>query len=357
MRDFVAEELAVGRFEPRCDAWLSCHDRGFSRRLAQRGWVGMTVPAQYGGHGRTYMERHAVLEELLAAGAPVAAHWIADRQTAPLLLRYGTEQQRRLFLPSIVRAELLFAVGMSEPDSGSDLASLRTSATRVAGGWRLLGTKVWTSHAQRSDYMVTLVRTRPPGHRKHEGLSQMLVDLRADGVTIKPIELLSGEAHFAEVVLDDVFVSEEMLIGTEGQGWDQVNTELVYERSGPERFLSTFPLLAETVRELDGHPEPLISELFARLCGLRALAMSVAVRLQSGEEPLMDAALVKEMGTQFERDVIVVARELVSPDDAGDKWQRLYAEAVLQAPGFTLRGGTSEILRGIVARALVRNKT
>jgi alkylation response protein AidB-like acyl-CoA dehydrogenase len=269
VRSFLAEELAAGSFDPGCDSWLSGHDPAFSGRLAERGWVGMTVPPEYGGHGRGYLERYGVLEELLAAGAPVAAHWIADRQTGPLLLRFGTEEQRHRFLPGIARGEIYFAIGMSEPDSGSDLASIRTSATPVQGGWSLRGTKVWTSHAHRSHYMITLVRTRRRGERKHEGLSQFLVNLHAPGVSVRPIELLSGEAHFNEVVFDDAFVPADMLIGTEGAGWAQVNCELAYERSGPERFLSTFPLLAETVRELEGRAAPQIGDLspgFAR-CG------------------------------------------------------------------------------------------
>ena len=352
VRAFLAQEVAAGRLEPRCDSWLSNHDPAFSKRLAQHGWVGMTIPAAYGGQGRTYLERYAVLEELLAAGAPVAAHWIADRQTGPLLLRYGTEAQRQRFLPGIARGETFFAIGMSEPDSGSDLASVRTSASRVGGGWRVSGSKVWTSHAHRSHFMITLVRTSPATDRKHEGLSQLLIDLHAPGVTVNPIELLSGEPHFTEVVFDEVFVADEMLIGVEGEGWKQVNSELAFERSGPERFLSTFPLLAETIREVPA-ATPALGELVARLRALRALAVQLAARLQAGEEPLVEAALLKDMGTRFEQDVVEVSRQLVSPAAAGATWRRLYSEAVTHAPGFTLRGGTSEILRGIVARALV----
>ena len=352
VRAFLARELAEQRYQPHCDSWLSSHDPAFSSRLAMQGWVGMTIPAAYGGGGRSYLERYMVLEELLAAGAPVAAHWIADRQTGPLLLRYGTEAQRQRFLPGIARGEVFFAIGMSEPDSGSDLASVRTSATRVDGGWQVNGSKVWTSHAHRSHFMITLVRTAPPAERKHEGLSQLLIDLHAPGVTVNPIELLSGEPHFSEVVFDRVFVPDGMLVGVEGGGWKQVNSELAFERSGPERFLSTFPLLADTVREVPAATSAL-GELIARLRALRALAVQLAGRLQAGEEPLVEAALLKDMGTKFEQDTVEVARRLVPPAGAAATWRRLYSEAVTHAPGFTLRGGTSEILRGIVTRALV----
>lgn len=358
VREFLAGELAAGAFQPHCDAWLGRHDPAFSRRLAERGWVGMTLPRRYGGHERSYLERYVVLEEVLAAGAPVAAHWIADRQTGPMLLRYGSEEQRERFLPNIARGECYFGIGMSEPDSGSDLASIRTSATRVEGGWRLNGTKVWTSHAHRSHYLLSLVRTSPLGARKHEGMSQLIVDLHGEGVTVRPIELLSGEPHFNEVVFEDAFVPAGMLVGREGDGWRQVTAELAYERSGPERFLSTFPLLAETVRELGRDRGQAVTralgELWARLRALRALSMRVAERLGAGDSPAVDAALVKDLGTRFEREVIEVARLLVPPETAGEEWRRLYWEAVVHAPGFTLRGGTNEILRGIVAKELTR---
>jgi alkylation response protein AidB-like acyl-CoA dehydrogenase len=357
VRRFLSEELTSGSFEPHCDAWLSGHDPSFSKRLAERGWIGMTWPEQYGGHARSYFERYVVIEELLAAGAPVAAHWIADRQSGPLLLRYGSERQRELFLPAIARGECYFGIGMSEPDTGSDLAAVRTSARQVAGGWRVSGTKVWTSHAHRSHYLIALVRTSPATQRKHEGLSQLIVDLNSDGIEVRPIKLLSGESHFSEVICDDAFIADDMLVGQAGDGWKQVTSELAYERSGPERFLSTYPLLQETIRELqtghhqvDGSVE--IGRLLARLSALRSLSRSLVRKLDAGEAPAIEAAMVKDMGTRFEQDVIEVARTVVMPDQAGPAWQRLYWESVTHGPGFTLRGGTSEILRGIVARGL-----
>lgn len=356
VRAFLAEELAAGGFEPHCDAWLSGHAPEFSQRLAEHGWVGMTWPRRYGGQERGQLERYAVLEELLAAGAPVAAHWIADRQTGPLLLRYGTEEQRQEFLPAMARGECYFGIGMSEPDAGSDLASVRTSARPVEGGWLLNGTKVWTSHAHRSHFMVTLVRTAPVGEDRHQGLSQLIVDLRGEGVKVRPIELLTGEPHFNEVVFQDAFVPANRLVGAEGDGWRQVTSELAYERSGPERFLSTFPLLVETVRELGDDPGEsgarALGGLCARLAALRRLSMGVARRLEAGEAPNVKAALVKDLGTRFEREVVETARLLVTPAAAGERFQRLYQEALAHAPGFTLRGGTNEILRGIVARGL-----
>src|SRR5689334_1989637 len=157
VRAFLAEQVAAGAFVPHVDTWLTRWDRDFTRELGRRGWLGMVIPTEYGGQGRTFLERFVVTEELLVVGAPVAAHWIAERQIGPSLLRYGTEEQKQAFLPGISRGELVFGIGMSEPDSGSDLASVRTRAERIEAGpegrsgWRLHGTKVWTSGAHEAD--------------------------------------------------------------------------------------------------------------------------------------------------------------------------------------------------------------
>ncbi|MEU8492280.1 acyl-CoA dehydrogenase family protein [Pseudonocardia alni] len=362
VRSFLDDERGAARWTPRADVWLSGWDESFSRRLGERGWLGMTIPTEYGGHGRTALERYVVTEELLAAGAPVAAHWIADRQIGPSLLRHGTEEQRRAFLPGIARGEVYFGIGMSEPDSGSDLASVRTRATRVDGGWRLSGTKVWTSGAHHAHAFFALVRTEPrdDAHR-HAGLSQFLVELDSPGVEIRPIPLLTGAHHFNEVRFDDVFIPDARVFGELGNGWAQVTGELAFERSGPERFLSTYPLLASLVGELAGADRAdagirrRVGSLVSRLWTLRAMSLAVAGALESGRAPELAAALVKDLGTRYENEIVDAARLLVDiPPDPGAEsgFARLLADAVLHAPGFTLRGGTNEVLRGIVARGM-----
>ncbi|WP_435219064.1 acyl-CoA dehydrogenase family protein [Streptomyces sp. bgisy034] len=358
VREFVTSELAARTFEPRCDSWLSGWDEDFSRRLGARGWLGMTIPQEYGGHGRTALERYVVTEELLAAGAPVAAHWVADRQTAPALLRYGTLELCERYLPGIARGECYFAIGLSEPDAGSDLAAVRTRAEPVDGGWKITGTKVWTSGAHHAHAFFVLARSSPPeGRNRHAGLSQFVVELSAPGVTIRPIRLISGEHHFNEVVLDGVFVPDDMVLGTIGEGWRQVTSELAFERSGSERFLSTFPLLAALVDELveGGTGQRELGRLVSRVWTLRRLSLSVAAALDRGEVPDVAAALVKDLGTRLENEITDTARLLTrtEPDpSAVTGLPRLLADAVLHAPGFTLRGGTNEILRGVVARAM-----
>ncbi|NKQ52429.1 acyl-CoA dehydrogenase [Amycolatopsis sp. K13G38] len=363
IRAFLEAEIAAGSFTPRVDSWLSGVDPGFSRELGRRGWLGMTWPVKYGGQERSAMERYAVTEELLAAGAPVAAHWIADRQSAPAILRYGTEEQRATLLPRIAAGECYFVIGMSEPDSGSDLASIRTRADRDADGdWVLNGAKIWTSNAHHAHYAIVLARTSPPGdgpRGRHEGLSQLVVDLTSPGLTINPIRILDGGHHFNEVVFDNVVVPAGRLLGTEGQGWRQVTAELAFERSGPERWLSTFLVLTEFARHAreTGDPAHLatLGRLSSRLLALRQLSLRIAAALDRGELPDVPAALVKDAGTTFEGDVIDEIRrvaEVVPSLDGPDPLSRALAGAQLHAPGYTLRGGTTEILRGIVARGL-----
>jgi len=361
VRRFLAEHRPAWTAEQLGRSWMG-FDRDFSRAVARRGWVGMTWPRAYGGQERSGLERYIVLEEMLAAGAPVGAHWIADRQSGPLLLAFGTEAQRQRYLPGIARAELAFCIGLSEPDSGSDLASLRTRAERVPGGWRLEGRKVWTTFAHLSEFMIALVRTSPApeGGTRHIGLSQLIVDLHAPGVTVRPIRDLEGEEAFNEVTFDGVMLPEEALIGQEGQGWAQATAELAYERSGPDRYLSSFPLLDLALETLAGADaavasaaEQEVGRMVARLMTLRRMSSSVAGLLDQGEAPAREAALVKDVGVGFEQSVPEVVRRLLDPPAAGeDGVARMLATLTQLSPTFSLRGGTREILRGIIAREL-----
>lgn len=357
VRGFLAEQLAAGTFTPSIDSWLSGWDEDFTARLARRGWIGMTVPKEYGGHGRSFIERFAVTEELLAAGAPVAAHWIADRQIVPSLLKYGTEAQKREFLPEITAGRCFFGIGMSEPDCGSDLASVRTRATKVAGGWQISGTKLWTSGAHRAHAFIVLARTAPldPTHR-HSGLSQFIVRLDSPGVTVRPVISMNGGHHFNEVVLDDTHVPDVMVFGKIGDGWHQVTSELSFERSGPERLLSTFPLLAACADAEEAQAisrDTNLGRLVARVAGLHQMSMAIAGALERHESADVPAAVVKVLGTTTEGDIADFADLHVGDDNTvGPAIRQLAAFAVDQRPGFTLRGGTNEVLRGVIARGL-----
>ncbi len=185
VRDFIKENLSHFPMQKRADSWMG-FDSEFSRKLGQRGWIGMALPKQYGGSDSGAFTRYVVIEELLAAGAPVSAHWFSDRQSGFQILQHGRQSQKDTFLPAICRGECFFCIGMSEPDSGSDLASIKTRAERTANGWVINGQKVWTTNAHRSHYMIALVRTGPSESR-HGGMSQFIIDLTLPGITIRPI--------------------------------------------------------------------------------------------------------------------------------------------------------------------------
>jgi len=359
VREFLREALGDFPASKRAFTW-SGSDPEFSRKVAARGWIGMTWPARYGGGERSAFERYVVLEEMLTAGAPVGAHWIGDRQSGPLLLRYGTEAQRRAFLPRICRGEISFCIGMSEPDSGSDLASIRTRAVREDGAWTVNGTKLWTTGARHADYMIALFRTAVVPEQKHAGLSQFLVDLKSPGISVRTIRDLAGNEHFCEVVFDNARVAEDALVGSEGNGWAQVTAELALERSGPERYLSCYPLLTALIDEIgttsDARARIEIGRQVAHLATLRRMSLSVAGLLDDGENPALEAAVVKDLGAVFEQALPGIAQALVAlPPRAGDNagdYQQVLAHLLQNAPSFSLRGGTREILRGIIARGL-----
>jgi len=358
VREFIAEEVAKGAFTPCSNSWSS-FDPDFSRKCGERGYIGMRWPKQYGGHERSALERYVVNEEMLAGGAPVGAHWIADRQSGHQILRYGSERAKSTILPKIAAGTGFFAIGMSEPDSGSDLAAVRTRATQVEGGWNISGTKVWTSNAHQTNYLIALARTSAKEEDRHAGMTQFVVDLSRPGVSVRPIYNLYGGHDFNEVVLDGYFAADDMVLGGVGMGWKMVTGELAFERSGPDRFLSTFQLLLESIRVIGVQPDARsaneIGRFIAHLATLRRMSTSVAGMLERGEQPNVEAALVKDVGTAFEREIPETFRQLIRTEPTlgeGTSYSELLGMAILRSPGFTIRGGTREILRGMIARGL-----
>jgi alkylation response protein AidB-like acyl-CoA dehydrogenase len=358
VRAFLREALHDMPADRRARSWMG-YDAEFSRALARQGWLGLTLPAAYGGGERSNYARFVLSEELLAAGAPVSAHWIADRQTAPLILRYGSQAQRDFYLPRIIRGEAFFAIGMSEPDTGSDLASVRTRATPQGGGWLLNGRKIWTTNAHRSHYMCALVRTSGAPEDRHRGLSQMIFDLTLPGIEIRPIRDITGDTHFCEVLFDNVRLPADALVGEEGSGWAQVTAELALERSGPERIYSSMVLIDGWLAHLraNGAPEPaqvrLAGRLAANLAVLRAMSLAVTRRLNEGADAGLAAVLVKDLGTGFEQAVPEWIGQALRAGPAPDEvLARTLAYLTVINPTFSLRGGTRHILRGIIAREL-----
>jgi alkylation response protein AidB-like acyl-CoA dehydrogenase len=357
VRAFVHANMPAGDPLRRLNCW-AVPSVEFSRALGRAGYIGMIWPKQYGGHERHPLERYTVLEELLAAGAPVGLHWIADRQSGNLLLRYGTEDQRRRFLPGIAAGELYFCIGMSEPGTGSDLASVRTRADKVDGGWRVNGQKIWTTLAHHSQMMIALFRSEP-GSERQAGLTQFLVDLSTPGITVRPIKDLVGGHDFNEVFFDDVFIPDDMRVGEAGNGWKQVTAELSLERSGPERYLSSFAVLLELIRVAGADPnagtKALIGRLTAEMWTLRQMSRSTAAKLAAGEDPMLEASIVKDLGNLYEQALpraVQAAMEGTDDLSADSDFARMTAHLLQISPSFSLRGGTREILRGIIARGL-----
>jgi alkylation response protein AidB-like acyl-CoA dehydrogenase len=339
----------------RANCW-SVADAEFSRALGAAGYIGMCWPQRYGGQDAHPLARYIVVEELLAAGAPVAAHWIADRQTGPLLLKYGSEAQRERWLPAMARGEAYACIGLSEPQAGSDLAAVRTSARLTDAGWRINGQKLWTSGAHYSHVMLALVRTEE-GSERNAGLSQLLIPMDTLGISVRPIADMAGGAEFNEVFFDDVLVGHDALIGTRGEGWAQVTAELALERSGPERYLSSHALLVSLVDAAKGRGDAaltaLIGELVAELWTLRTLSRSAAAKLAAGIDPMVAASVVKELGNAFEQDMPRQVQALIALDWRDEsELAGVLRGLLLTSPSFSLRGGTREIVRGIIARGL-----
>ncbi|MCX7567978.1 acyl-CoA dehydrogenase family protein [Sulfitobacter sp. F26169L] len=354
VRAFLQTCRDDGVFTPSGNSW-AIFNAEFSRRCGAAGFLGMTWPNEVGGHERSMLERYVVIEEMLAAGAPVGAHWVADRQSGPQILRHGSDAAKAL-LPKIAAGECYFSIGMSEPDAGSDLAAVRTKATRVEGGWQITGTKIWTTFAHHSHYIIVLARSAPQTDNRREGFTQFICDLSAPGVTVRPIVNLAGTHEFNEVVFDAHFVSDDFVVGAPGQGWDLVTGELAFERSGPDRFLSAHTLVEMAVEAADDDDRSaeIIGGLVARLANLRQMSVSVASMLEAGQSPMLEAVIVKDLGAVFEQEVPDTVRSMidVAPQMGGEGLAREMAHSVLHAPSFSIRGGTREILRGMIARGV-----
>ena len=361
VRAFIAEEVSAGTFMPDRPWDVDSQDRAFSRKVGAKGWIGMTWPKKYGGHERSFLERYVVTEEFRVANAPVRLHFVADRQSGPILIKYAPEHIKQNILPRICRGELCFVIGMSEPGSGSDLFAAKTKATKVDRGWRINGSKIWTSNAHVADYMLALFRTSPATkeNRRH-GLTQFLVDMKSPGIAVNPITNMAGQHDFNEVVFDDTFVPDDHMLGEIDGAWKQATSELAYERSGPERFLETYYVLAELVRALGPDPDLRGAEglgrLVAQLHTLRRMSVSVAGMLQAGKEPVVEASIVKDVGTIWEQKLPERVRDLTAflEPEVGNRvaLDEQIAFALKTAPKLTIQGGTTEILRGIIARGL-----
>lgn len=358
VRQFLADEAARGTYKIGAEGFDRFSPE-FSRRIASRGWIGITWPIKYGGQARSLLERYIVAEELVAAGAPVRAHWLSD-QVGTLLLTDGTEAAKSKYLPKLAAAETYVCIGLSEPNAGSDLSAITTKATKVEGGWRIDGSKIWTSYAHKAHFVLLFTRTSPKSDDRHAGFSQFFVDLSLPGITIRPIPNIANAQDFNEVTFDGVIVSDDMLIGRPGDGWKQAASGLAYERSGPDRWLHTFGLV-KNFAELAASEEvrqEVLGRWVANLWTVQGMSLSIAEKCSRGLTPHFEAAIVKDLGTNFEQQIPQDARLLVSEStreglSASDgEFNSMLKHCLLYSPSFTIRGGAREILRGIIAREI-----
>lgn len=359
IRDFLAQEVKSSAVTE--DGWIVGFSREFSQKLGERGWIGLTWPKKYGGQERSYLDRVVLTEELLRAGAPVAAHWLGDRQVGPALLAYGSEEQKTEILPRVTKGEIVFCLGMSEPGAGSDLASLRTKALEEGDSFSLTGQKIWTSFAHVADYAYLVART-DTNAPKHKGISEFLIDMQTPGVTVRPLVDITGEHHFNEVFFDNVRVEKKWLIGEKNRGWYQIASQLDYERSGIERLLSNYPLFRDTVQYAQEHgltEDPLVRNQLAQMqieldIG-RFMVYKVAWLLSQGGVPNHEAAMAKCFCTEVEQRIAQTISGLLGdyavllPGSPAARLAGRAARGYLYAPAYTIQGGTSNVLRNIMA--------
>ncbi len=366
VRDFLEGEIRQGSFKPSCDAWIQGYSLEFTKKVAQRGWIGLTWPKEYGGQGRSNIDRFILTEEMLRYGAPAACHWFADRQIGGSIIAFGTEEQKKEILPRILRGEAYVGLGMSEPEAGSDLASLQTRATEDGDDYIIDGQKMWTSCARFMNYIYLVARTDPEAPR-HRGISEFIIEANLPGVTITPTIDITGSEAWGEVFYDGVRVSKKHLIGEKNRGFYQILNQLDYERAGLERLMgnySLFDAIIQFTRETKRGEKPLAEDTLIRhkLAQLqiefevgRLLTYRVALVIDEGRAPNWEAAMAKAYSTAFEQHLATTATEILGLYGqlvAESKWAPILGMAphsYLGSTGYSLQAGTSEILRNIVA--------
>jgi alkylation response protein AidB-like acyl-CoA dehydrogenase len=330
------------------DSWLIGTSRAFSLELADRGWLGMTWPVAEGGHGRAAIERAVVFEALIAGGAPVATSWFADRQIGPTLLQFGSPEQRRRFLPDIVHGRSAWSIGMSEPDAGSDVAAIRTRATLDGSDWTIEGRKIWTSGAADADWCYVVARTDPDAP-PHAGLSEFIVDLHAPGVEVSPITDMTGNRHFCEVTFDGVRVTSENLVGEPNGSFRQIMRQMEHERGGIDRLVSNRALYDDYLPRADRN-DPVTRQRIAAIESCYRIGRHLVLREILGQAPKGFSAATKTFCTEFEQRVSDFCGHVAGPDAM--LWNRV-SRSICYAPGYTIMGGTTQILRNILGERLL----
>ncbi len=366
VRDFLESEIAAGTFKPACDAWIQGYSPEFTKKVSKKGWIGLTWPEEYGGKGRGHIDRLILTEEMLRYGAPAACHWFADRQIGGAVLRYGTEEQKRWILPKIIAGEAYVGLGLSEPEAGSDLASLRTKATADGDEYIIDGQKMWTSCGMFMNHLYMVARTDPDAPQ-HRGISEFVLETNLPGITITPTVDITGSTAWAEVFFDNVRIPASCLIGQKNRGFYQVVNQLDYERAGMERLMGNYPLfdaIMKFVKETKRNGKPIAEDILIRqkVAQLqvefevgRLLIYKVVAVMEGGNPPNVEAAKAKAYGTSFERKLASLTMDILG--SYGQLWAEskyapirgLGSHSYLASTGYSLQAGTTEVLRNVIA--------
>jgi alkylation response protein AidB-like acyl-CoA dehydrogenase len=341
-------QKAVASLESRENSWMNGFSKTFALELGRRGWLGMTLPRENGGHGRSPLERYAVYETLIGLGAPIASAWFADRQVGPSLVSFGTADQQERFLPELIAGSATWCIGMSEPDAGSDLASLRTKATLADDGYVVNGVKTWTSFGEVADYCYLICRTTSDGPQ-HAGLSELIVPLTSPGISVSAIRDMTSNRHFCEVRYEDVVVPASNLVGQEGGSWRQTMRQLDHERGGIDRLLSNRALYLDAIDVADTADASVRQEIASLDIGYQ-IGRLMVLREAVGQAPPSFSAITKVFCTEHEQRVAqFIARSFGLEGLLSGR----VAQGLCYSPAYTIMGGTSSILRNIIGERVL----
>jgi 3-oxocholest-4-en-26-oyl-CoA dehydrogenase alpha subunit len=366
VRGFLEDEIKKGTFKPTCDAWIQGYSPEFTKKVSKKGWIGLTWPVQYGGQGRSHIDRLILTEEMLRYGAPAACHWFADRQIGGGILRYGNEDQKKTILPKIMAGEAYVGLGLSEPEAGSDLASLRTKATASGSDYIIDGQKMWTSCGMFMNYLYMVARTDPEAPQ-HRGISEFIFETKLPGVTITPTIDITGSTAWAEVFFDGLRIPSTCMIGEKNRGFYQVVNQLDYERAGMERLMGNYPLfdaILQFTKETKRKGKPIAEDILIRqkLAQLqiefeigRLLIYKVVMVMEEGKAPNVEASKAKAYSTAFERRLASVTMDILGL--YGQLWKEskwapimgLGSHSYLASTGYSLQAGTTEVLKNVIA--------
>jgi alkylation response protein AidB-like acyl-CoA dehydrogenase len=362
VRDFLRTELPAGR-PAAGDAESYDYGRQFSKKLAARGWIGLAWPKALGGKELGTIEQTIFNEEMITGDAPTGYHFVAERQMGPSIFRQGTEEQKQYFIPRILSADVSFAIGMSEPGAGSDLANVQTRAVIDGDDYVVNGQKIWTSNAHRADWLWLVCRTDPAAP-KHRGISVLLLDMKSPGITVRPLINLANRHGFNEVFFDNVRVPRKNLVGEENRGWYITAENLDFERSGIDRLASTGRLYRDILDYVRGRTD--VTGEQARVARIelaereieyqigRIIAYRVSWLTSQGRIPNYEASMSKVYGAEWSQRIartgMKVANAFAMTATPEERRLREKIElAYLITSADTIRGGTSEIQRNIIA--------